>query len=132
MEEFKISTKERYELVDITSNVHDIVNESGIEEGLVFIFTPHSTAGILITENEEGLKKDWVSYFKKMVSGNDFYHDRIDNNADSHILSGLLGQGKTLPIKSGKIYRGTWQNIFLADFDGPRERKVSIHLLNKN
>ena len=132
MEEFKISTKERYELVDITSNVEDVVNESGIEEGLVFVFTPHSTAGILITENEDGLKKDWISYFKKMVSGNDFYHDRIDNNADSHILSGILGQGKTLPIKSGKIYRGTWQNIFLVDFDGPRERKVSIHLLNKN
>jgi len=66
-----------------------------------------------------------------LVSGFDFQHNRIDNNADSHILSGLVGQGKTLLLKDGNLLRGTWQQIFLAEFDGPRERKIIIKIYTK-
>ena len=126
--EFSISTENRYQLVDITERVEEMVKESGVEEGLILVFTPHSTAGILLTENEEGLKNDWLEIFKKLTSGIDFQHNRIDDNADSHILSGLMGQGRVLPIKDSKIVRGTWQQIFFAEFDGPRTRRIIVEI----
>ncbi|MGB2762033.1 MAG: secondary thiamine-phosphate synthase enzyme YjbQ [Minisyncoccales bacterium] len=127
--EFSISTENRYQLVDITEKVEEIVKEGGAKEGLVFVFVPHSTAGIILTENEEGLKKDWISVLKKLVSGFDFLHNRIDDNADSHILSGLIGQGKILPLKNKEVIRGTWQQIFLVEFDGPRTRKIIVKII---
>ena len=129
--ELKVSTENRYQLIDLTEEVEQIVKESKIKDGLVLIFVPHSTSGIVLTENEEGLKNDWLKIFKKLTSGIDFEHNKIDDNADSHLLSGLIGQGKVLPIKDGEIIRGTWQQIFLAEFDGPRERKVIVEIIAK-
>lgn len=127
--EINISTKERYQLIDITDKVETIVKESSVKDGLVFVFTLHTTAGILLNENEEGLKNDWLKVLGKWVSGFNFEHNKNDNNADAHILAGLIGQEKTLPIEDGKIIRGTWQNIFLAEFDGPRTRKIIVKII---
>ena len=129
LKEFNISTKKKYELIDITERVERIAQESNIKDGLVLVFVPHSTAGIVLTEDESGLKEDWLKVLKKLVSDFDFLHNQIDNNADSHILSGLIGQGKTLAIENGELIRGTWQQIFLAEFDGPRTRKVIIKII---
>lgn len=129
IKEFRIATENRYQLIDVTGEVEKIIGESGIKEGLCLVFVPHSTAAIILTENEEGLKKDWLAVLKKLVSNFDFLHNQIDNNADSHILSGLLGQGKILPIENGKLVRGTWQQIFLVELDGPRKRRVVVKLL---
>ena len=126
LKEFLVSTKNRYQLIDITEKVEEIIRESKIKEGICLIFTPHSTAGIILTENENGLKEDWLSFSKKITSGIDFLHNQIDDNADSHILSGLLGQEKVLAIQDGELIRGTWQQIFLVEFDGPRNRKVIV------
>jgi len=129
LKEFNISTEKKYELVDITERVERIVQESNIKDGLVLVFVPHSTAGIVLTENESSLKKDWLKVLKKLVSDFDFLHNQVDNNADSHILSGLIGQGKTLIVENGRLIIGTWQQIFLAEFDGPRTRKVIIKII---
>lgn len=129
---FSVSSKNRYELIDITSEVEGIVAESEVKNGLCFVFAPHSTAAIVLTENEDSLKKDWLQFLEKLVSGFDFLHNRIDNNADSHILSGLLGQGRILPIENGKLLRGTWQQVFLVELDGPRNRKVIVELTANN
>lgn len=129
LKEFIISTEKRYQLVDITDKIEEIIVQSKVKEGAVLIFVPHSTAGILLTENEPGLKDDWLNFFKKLVSGFEFEHNRIDDNADSHLLSGLLGQGRVLAIEKGKLVRGTWQQIFLTEFDGPRERKVIVKFI---
>lgn len=131
MKEFSVSTGERYQLIDVTEKVEEKVGETGLKDGLVFVFVPHSTAAILLTENEGGLKKDWLDFFKKMVSGSDFRHNLIDDNADSHILSGLIGQGKTIPLKDGRLVRGTWQQIFLVELDGPRARKLTVEVIKK-
>jgi len=131
LKELIFSTKERYQLIDITREIEEIVEESRIIEGLVLVFVPHSTAGIVLTENEEGLKRDWLKIFEKLTSGIDFAHNKIDDNADSHILSGLIGQGRVLPIKGGKMIRGTWQEIFLAEFDGPRRRRVIVEIIGR-
>ncbi|MBU4299504.1 secondary thiamine-phosphate synthase enzyme YjbQ [Patescibacteria group bacterium] len=140
MKEISISSKERYQLIDITGEIENLVVESGVREGIVFVFAPHSTAGILLTENEENLKEDWLELFEKLVSGLNpegeqapygagFKHNLIDDNADSHLLSGLLGQERVLLIENGNLIRGTWQQIFLAEFDGPRRRKVIVKIL---
>lgn len=127
--EFSVSSKDRYQLIDITDKVEGIIRESKVKDGLVLVFVPHSTAGIVLTENEPGLKEDWLQVLKKIVSDFDFLHNRIDNNADSHILSGLLGQGKTLIIESGQLIRGTWQQIFLVELDGPRSRRIVVKII---
>lgn len=129
MKEFSVSTQKKYQLVDITDRVGEIVKKDGVKDGQVLVFVAHSTAAILLTENEGGLKQDWLDVLKKLVSGLDFRHNIIDNNADSHILSGLVGQGKILPIEEGRIIRGSWQQIFLAEFDGPRTRKVAVKII---
>jgi len=129
VKKFNISSENRYQLIDVTDKVEEIVRESKVKDGLILVFVPHSTAGFILTENESGLKEDWLAVLKKMVSGFDFIHDKIDNNADSHILSGLLGQGKTLMIENGRLVRGTWQQIFLVELDGPRERRVTVKVI---
>ena len=127
--EINVSSRERYQLIDITDEVEKAVKESGVKNGLVLVFAPHSTAAILLTENEAGLKEDWLDFFKKLVSGFDFQHNRIDDNADSHLLSGLIGQERILPVKDGRLIRGTWQQIFLLELDGPRNRKVIVKII---
>jgi len=129
LSEINISTKEKYQLIDITDKVEKIVKESEVKDGLVLVFVPHSTAGIILTENEPGLKEDWLKFLKKLVSGFNFQHNRIDNNADSHILSGFVGQERVLFVKGGQIIRGTWQQIFLLELDGPRNRKIIVKII---
>ncbi|OQB44584.1 MAG: hypothetical protein BWY03_00110 [Parcubacteria group bacterium ADurb.Bin159] len=129
LEKIDIFTKDRYELVDITGKIKEIIKQSKIQNGLAIIFVPHSTAGIILTENEEGLKKDWLKFLEKIVSNFDFNHNKIDDNADSHILSGIIGQEKILLIEDGSLVQGTWQQIFLAEFDGPRTRTIIVKII---
>lgn len=131
LEEFEISTEERYQLINVSDKVEAIVQKSGLESGLVLVFVAHSTAAIVLTEDEPGLKKDWLDFLKKTISGFDFVHNKIDDNADSHILSGLLGQAKVLPIEKGRLIRGTWQDIFLLELDGPRRRRITVKILKE-
>jgi len=128
LKKLTVPTQDRYQLVDITDEIEEIIRKNKVKSGSCLVFAQHSTAAIILTENEKGLLDDWLLVLKKLVSGFDFKHNRIDNNADSHILSGLLGQGKTLVIEGGKLVRGTWQQIFLVEFDGPRERKITIKI----
>ena len=130
MEQLSVKTENRYQLIDITNDVEKIVSQSKVKTGLCLVFVPHSTAAVILTENESGLKNDWLKILKKIVGGESFEHDRIDDNADSHLLGGLLGQGKVLPIENGHLVRGTWQQIFLVELDGPRTRRVTIQVLS--
>jgi secondary thiamine-phosphate synthase enzyme len=128
LKEFNISTKEKCQLIDITEKVEKTVEESGIKNGLVLVFVIHSTAGILLNENEPGLKEDWLKIFKRITSGIDFAHNHTDNNADAHIIAGLIGNEKTLILEKGRLIRGTWQQIFLVELDGPRNRDIIIKI----
>lgn len=128
---FAISTNKNVELIDITNKVEKIVSESGVEDGLCLISVPHSTAAVLITENESGLVSDWENFLSKLTPDINYQHNRIDDNAESHLLSGLLGQSKVLPVENGQLNRGTWQQIFLAELDGPRStRNVVVKIVS--
>jgi secondary thiamine-phosphate synthase enzyme len=125
------ATQNRYQLVDITGEVEKVLHKSKVKSGLCLVFMPHSTAAIILTENESGLKNDWLKILKKLVENEEWEHDRIDDNADSHLLSGFLGQGKTIPIENNRLVRGTWQQIFLVELDGPRTRKVNVKIIKE-
>lgn len=128
--QLKIETSKRVELVDITSEVQEEVRKSEITQGICLISTRHTTAGIIINENEGGLKEDILDLLNKLVpTGAGYKHDRIDDNADSHLRTVLLGASEALPILEGKLELGTWQRIFFAEMDGPRSRTVNIMLL---
>jgi secondary thiamine-phosphate synthase enzyme len=130
-DEFKISTSKRTELVDVTGEVESIVKKSKIENGICTVFVPHATAAVILNENESGLVEDMLDKIKETFpSGVGYKHDRIDDNADSHLISGFLGQSKTLPVKTGRLVRGTWQQIFLVEADGPRSmRRVVVTVI---
>lgn len=125
--EIDLQTSKRMEIVDVTSKVREIVKSTGIKNGIINIFTRHSTSAIVINENESGLVKDFENLLKKIVpENNDYLHNVIDNNADSHLRSFLLGCSQSIPVIDGRMDLGTWQSIFFVELDGPRSRKVKI------
>ncbi|WP_333787605.1 secondary thiamine-phosphate synthase enzyme YjbQ [Methanomethylovorans sp.] len=128
----KIDTNLAVELIDITDNVIEEVNKSSIPSGICVISTPHTTTAIIINENEPGLLSDMFNLLNKLVPpGAGYDHDRIDNNADSHLRAMLLGSSETIPIVDGKLVLGTWQRIFFVELDGPRQRKANITLIRQ-
>ncbi len=125
-----INTNQNVEVINITSNVNDIIRKHDITNGLVNISTKHTTSSIMINEDEEGLKKDYVKFLEKIVPNDNYLHDRIDNNATSHLKAMLTTPTQTLPLIDGKISLGTWQSIFFVELDGPRSnRTINIMII---
>ncbi len=128
-----VSTRDRYQLIDLTRSIEEIVSESNIEKGLCLVHASHATAAIICNENESGLIQDILRKVKELFPpGAGYLHDRIDDNASSHIASAFIGASRVFPIEDGRLIRGTWQNIFLLELDGPRTRRtVNVHILGE-
>ncbi len=127
-----LKTRNRIELLNITGLVESLVEKSDIESGIAFIFTPHTTAGLLINEAEGGLIKDIETILQELIPWNRPYqHNRVDNNAPAHLLGTLLGCSVHLPIQKGKLALGTWQALFFVELDGPRSRRVEVQLIGE-
>jgi len=119
-----VSTSRREELVDITPQVRRLVAEADPSFQLCSLFVLGATAGIMIQENwDPNIGKDVVACLDRLVPRGDWLHDRIDGNGDAHIKAGIVGPSETIPLQSGRLVLGTWQNIFLCEFDGPRTRR---------
>ncbi|MBQ6218845.1 MAG: YjbQ family protein [Methanosphaera sp.] len=130
IESINIDTTNKCELINITSHINDIIRENNVESGLVNISTRHTTSGIIINEDESGLKEDIVNVFEDIIPYKNYLHDRIDNNARSHLMATITTPTQTLPIVNGRLSLGTWQSIFFLELDGPRlNRKVTISIL---
>ncbi len=125
-----IRTTGRTELIDITDRVRAVVLENGINDGIVIISTWHTTSGIIINENERGLKNDIIDMLERLIPENmNYVHNQIDNNAHAHLRAVVLGMSETLPIEDGHLVLGTWQRIFFVELDGPRSRTVNVKIL---
>ena len=121
-----IQTTRRIELIDITALVRKSIRESGVHEGICIVFVQHTTAGITINENADpDVCSDMDSFFKKLVP-NDRSFKHSEGNSDSHIKSTLFGPSLSLIIHESQPLLGTWQGIYFAEFDGPRQRKLSV------
>lgn len=120
----KAITRKHNELVDITEQVKAAVRESDIETGVVNVYVQGATAGIMIQENwDDSVQNDVVTLFNKLIPAGVWEHDAQDSNGDSHLKAGIVGPGENIPIINGKMGLSTWQNIFLCEFDGPREER---------
>ena len=127
---FKINTNKNFEIIDITSKVNELID---IEDGIISIFSRHSTSAIVVNENEGGLLNDLEFMLNNIVSDKFSYqHDRIDNNAKSHLKSFLLSSSECLPVKNKKLDLGTWQSVFFIELDGPRHaRTVTLTMVGE-
>jgi len=131
MKEIKVSTKGKFDLINITDLVEREVRD--VKEGVVLVFLPHATSALILNEDEGGLREDILNKLRELVpEKGDYLHNRIDDNAHAHILSSLLKQFVLLPVKDGRLVRGTWQEVLLLEFDGPRERRVLIEILKSS
>jgi len=128
----EVVTHKNKEIVDISSSVEDVVAGSGISDGIVLVFTMHTTTGLYLNEREGGLVDDVEKVLCGLVPDKGSYrHDRVDNNAAGHIQSVLLSPSLTLPLARGSLELGTWQSVLFAERDGPRRRTVIIKVLGE-
>ena len=128
---FTVSSHEKYQVLDVTTEVARFVEASGVEDGLCAVYTPHATAAVTINENDDpNIGLDLVRALARMVPEHDgWLHDRIDDNAAAHIKAAIIGPSETIPIVKGKLALGTWQNVFLCELDGPRaSRRVLVSI----
>ncbi len=133
LKEIFIRTGSRVEFVDITREVEEAVRESGIRSGVAIIFTPHTTTGIFLNEDEGGLKKDLERVLERLIPGKGGYlHDEVDHNAYAHLRSIILGVSLAMPVENGGLMLGAWQSIFLAELDGPRGRRVYVKVIGSD
>lgn len=122
-----ISTQKKRELIKITSEIEDIIKKSKIKEGVCFVFLPHATASLLVNEDEEGLKEDiWQNIDNLFPSNINYRHNQLDNNAEAHLINVWLGSNRVFLVSGNKLERGTWQEIFLLENDGPRSNRQLI------
>lgn len=131
--ELAIRTQRRRELVDITYEVERAVAESGVTNGMCLVFAPHATAAVIANEHERGLVNDILRKFaEEFPDDGEWEHNRIDDNAAAHLASAFVGSARIFPVKEGRLVRGTWQNIFLVELDGPRaSRKVVVEVMGE-
>lgn len=129
MKTITIETAARTEMVNITREIEKAVKESGVQDGLCYIFVPHTTAGITINENaDEDVKTDIIKELNKIIPYMDDYR-HIEGNSDAHMKASLMGSSVTVAVESGHLVLGTWQGIYFCEFDGPRKRRVYIKTL---
>lgn len=129
MEKIDVKTTSRNQMIDITAQVQELVKKSGLKNGLCFLFVPHTTAGITINEDADpSVKKDILNKLSQFVPESaEYLH--TEGNADAHIKSTLVGCSQTVFIEKSELVLGTWQGIMFCEFDGPRNRKVIVKVI---
>ena len=127
MQKLTFKTNYKSEVVDITEDIKEAVIKSGVKNGIVTVFCPHSTANVIIFEKSDAtLRRDLLGMLKDKVPYRDYTH----SNARAHLKAAFLRSNLTLIVENAKIVLGEWQGIFLVEFDGPRERNVIVKAIN--
>ena len=131
-----VSTSDRIELVDLTARVMDLAKDAGVREGVVSLWSMHTTCALFINEAQRALHADIKRFLEQVVTRdsdwmhNDPNHSDCDRmNADSHLRAMLLGHSLTLQISGGEIVLGQWQRLLMAELDGPRERSIRVQMM---
>ncbi len=135
---FSVSTHKRMEILDVTSNVAKIINESGIANGIVHVWVLHATAAVAVNEHDTDLWIDILEAFSHLVpiKGNYRHNARYswtegEQNAHAHILNCLIKPNVTVPLENGEMQLGTWQSILLIEMDGPRTRSICVQVIGE-
>ena len=125
-----IQTTSHIQLLDITASLNNEIARTGIETGMAMVYSPHTTTAIIINEDEPGLKEDILKLLNLMVPHDRYAHDRIDNNARSHLQAVVLGNNVCMPVENGGLALGVWQKCFFVELDGPRNRKLVVRIID--
>ncbi|MHC4212091.1 MAG: secondary thiamine-phosphate synthase enzyme YjbQ [Planctomycetota bacterium] len=126
---FTVNTSSRNEMIDITGKVASVVKDSGITDGDVIVYCPHTTAGITINENADpSVVHDMLMTLEELLPKNRQGYRHSEGNSDSHCKSSILGCSEQVLIRNKSLELGTWQGIYFCEFDGPRSRKVLIQV----
>jgi len=129
MKTLRVKTNRRTQFVDITREVENAVRESGVKTGICHVYVPHTTAGVAINEHADpDVASDVEGIFDRKIQHKGPYR-HAEGNTDSHMKAILTGTSQTIFIEHGKLALGTWQGIFLCEFDGPRRRTVLVKIL---
>jgi secondary thiamine-phosphate synthase enzyme len=130
---FSVSTKSRNQLIDVTDKGQAIVTKSGIKNGDVIVYCPHTTAGITINENADpDVVYDLLQTLSEIVPADKTSYRHSEGNSDAHCKSSIIGCSKQLLIENSRLILGTWQGIYFCEFDGPRSRKVYVQARGEN
>jgi secondary thiamine-phosphate synthase enzyme len=129
METIQVRTRSRDELLEITAEVRACVRESGISDGVVEVYVPHTTAGITINENADPTTEaDILADLERLIPWRQSYYRHMEGNSAAHFKASLMGASVRVFLQGGRLVLGTWQGIFFCEFDGPRSRKVHVHI----
>lgn len=131
IEKINVSTRQRVQMIDITSQIQRLVNKKKLEDGIAYVFCPHTTAAVTINENcDPSVQSDINETLSTLIPHHSRYA-HTEGNADAHIKSAIMGSSRTLFVQEGKINLGTWQGIFFCEFDGPRTREVWVKIIKE-
>lgn len=127
IEDIPVETNERYQLVSITDEVKRLVRGAGVDEGICIVSSTHTTAAVTVNEDyDRDVPRDLAAASRAFLDALDVRFEHGEGNSDSHFLTSLFGQSQTLLVRDGALGLGRWQGVFLAEFDGPRQRTVTV------
>ena len=127
--DFRVSTKNHNQMIDITGQVQSLVNQSGITNGDIIVYCPHTTAAITINENADpSVPHDILLTLADLIPRRHSGYRHSEGNSDAHCKSSMLGCSEQILIKEGTLNLGTWQGVFFCEFDGPRHREVMVQI----
>jgi secondary thiamine-phosphate synthase enzyme len=126
-ETLRVRTRKKFEVVDLTRDVAEVVARAAVAEGICTVFVRHATAAVIINENADpGFRLDIIAALDKLFPEGIWEHDKIDDNGAAHLKAAVLGPSETIPIRDGRLLLGRWQGIALVECDGPREREIVV------
>lgn len=130
-----INTPERYDMVNITGRVEELVERSGVKEGLCLVNPMHITASVFINDNESGLLSDWFVWLEKLAPHapiSQYRHNLTgEDNADAHLKRTIMGRETVVAITKGRLDLGTWEQIFYGEFDGQRKKRILVKIIGE-
>ncbi|MCL6472324.1 MAG: secondary thiamine-phosphate synthase enzyme YjbQ [Firmicutes bacterium] len=130
-----INTPERYQMVNITEKIQELVEKSGVKEGLCLVNPMHITASVFINDNESGLLRDWFVWLEKLAPHapiSQYKHNLTgEDNADAHLKRTIMGRETVVAITNGKLDLGTWEQIFYGEFDGQRRKRILVKIIGE-
>jgi secondary thiamine-phosphate synthase enzyme len=131
MKKLSVRTNSQIEMLDISSRIEETVKESGVTEGVCYLFVPHTTAAVTINEGADpSVKSDILKELDKNIPLDDNYQHREGNSA-AHIKASIIGSSEIILVDSGRLSLGTWQSVFFCEFDGPRSRTILVKVMGE-
>ena len=119
-----ISSHKRLEMIDITTDLQKIVHEHDVDEGVLYVYNPHTTAGLHINEGADpDVQRDLLGALEQIIPSN-YPYQHAEGNSPAHLMTAIIGSSANIFIHQGRLQLGTWQRVFFGEFDGPRTRKV--------